>query len=217
MKKLVALIAFLTFLPMTGWAEFKDGEHYARYPQQFPVSTGDKIEVREIFWYGCPHCYNLEPKLQKWEKEAMPENAELVRMPGIFRDSWVPGARAYYTFKSMGILDPMHDVLMIEIHQKKRQLNTREQLADLVEAKGYDKKAFLNAYNSFSVDSLSRQAAILTKRYGVTGVPAIVVDGRYVTGVGQAGGYDQLFKLINYLVERSAEERKTVAKQAPTG
>ncbi len=217
MKKLVALIAFLTFLPITGWAEFKDGEHYARYPQQFPVATGDKIEVREIFWYGCPHCYNLEPKLQKWEKEAMPENAELVRMPGIFRESWVPGARAYYSFKSMGILDTMHNALMIEIHQKKRPMNTREQLADLVEAKGYDRKAFLNAYNSFSVDSLSRQATIMTKRYGITGVPAIVVDGRYVTGVGQAGGYDQLFKLINYLVERAAEERETVAKQAPAG
>ena len=218
MRKLIGLLALITLLPLTAWAEFKDGEHYARYPQQFPVATGDKIEVREIFWYGCPHCYTLEPKLQQWEKNAMPDNAELIRMPGIFRENWVPHARAFYTFKSMGILDTMHDALMIEMHQKKKRITTREQLADLVEAKGYDRKKFLSTYNSFSVDSLSRQAAIMTKRYGITGVPSIVVDGRYVTGVGQAGGYDQLFKVINYLIGLAAEERKAAAaKQAPAG
>ena len=104
------------------------------------------------------------------------------------------------------------------MHQKKKRITTREQLADLVEAKGYDRKKFLSTYNSFSVDSLSRQAAIMTKRYGITGVPSIVVDGRYVTGVGQAGGYDQLFKVINYLIGLAAEERKAAGeKQAPAG
>lgn len=215
MKKLIGLFAILTLLPFTVWAEFEAGEHYTRYQRPFPVETGDKIEVREIFWYGCPHCYTLEPKLQAWKKNAKPDNAELVQMPGIFRDSWIPFARAFYAFSSMGILDTMHDALMVEIHQNKRQLNSREQLAELVAERGYDKKAFLNAYNSFSVETLTRQAAIMTKRYGITGVPAIVVDGRFVTDVSKAGGYDQLFKLINHLVELSAAERKAPAEAAP--
>ena len=211
MRKLIVLLALLTLLPMTAWSEFKEGENYVRYTRAFPVATGDKIEVREIFWYGCPHCYNLEPDLQRWEKSSMPDNAELIRMPGIFREAWVPYARAFYAFQAMGILDKMHDILMIEIHQKKHQVNSRDEIAALVEAKGYDKKAFLSAYNSFSVDSQSRQAAILTKRYGITGVPAIIVDGRFVTGAGQAGGQKQLFELINHLVELATEERKKVA------
>jgi thiol:disulfide interchange protein DsbA len=211
MRKLIVLLALLTLLPMTAWSEFKEGENYVRYPRAFPVATGEKIEVREIFWYGCPHCYNLEPDLQRWEKNSMPDNVELIRMPGIFRDTWVPYARAFYAFQAMGVLDKMHDALMIEIHQKKHQVNSRDEIADLVEAKGFDKKAFLSAYNSFSVDSQSRQAAILTKRYGITGVPAIIVDGRFVTGAGQAGGQKQLFELINHLVTLATEERKKVA------
>ena len=159
MKKLIGLLVLLSLLPMTAWSEFKEGENYARYPQPFPVATGDKIEVREVFWYGCPHCYNLEPALQQWDKESRPDNAELVRMPGIFRESWVPYARAYYAFQALGIEETMHNALMAEIHQKKHRINSRDEIADLVEAKGFDKKAFLSAYSSFSVDSQSRQAA----------------------------------------------------------
>ncbi|HBE91053.1 MAG TPA: disulfide bond formation protein DsbA [Gammaproteobacteria bacterium] len=213
MRKLIVLLALLTLLPMTAWSEFEEGVNYTRYPRAFPVATGDKIEVREIFWYGCPHCYNIEPEMQRWEKNSMPDNAELIRMPGIFRESWVPYARAFYAFQAMGILDKMHDALLIEIHQKKNRITTREQIADLVEAKGFDRKAFLSAYNSFSVDSQSRQAAIMTKRYGITGVPAIIVDGRFVTGAGQAGGQKQLFELINHLVGLATEEREKVAEK----
>ena len=71
MRKLIVLLALLTLMPMTAWSEFKEGENYVRYPRAFPVATGEKIEVREIFWYGCPHCYNLEPDLQRWEKNSM--------------------------------------------------------------------------------------------------------------------------------------------------
>jgi len=213
MKKLIGLLILMTLLPLTAWAEFKEGVHYTRYARPFPVATGDRIEVREIFWYGCPHCYNLEPVLADWEKNGKPDNAELVRMPGIFRDSWVPYARAYYAFKAMGVLDTMHAAMYNEIHQKRNRMKTREDIADLVERTGLDRKAFLDAYNSFSVDTLSRQAAIMTKRYGITGVPSIVVDGRFLTGAGQAGGQKELFELVNHLVELSAKERAMAAEK----
>lgn len=213
MKRLIALLILITLLPLSAWAEFKEGVNYTRYSRPFPVVTGDKIEVREIFWYGCPHCYNLEPVLNDWEKNGKPANAELVRMPGIFRDSWVPYARAYYAFKALGILDTMHPAMYDEIHRKHNRMTTREEFADLVASKGFDRKAFLDAYNSFSVDTLSRQAAIMTKRYGITGVPSIVVDGRFLTGAGMAGGQKQLFEVVNYLVDLAAKERaKAVSK-----
>ena len=84
---------------------------------------------------------------------------------------------------------------------------TKDQIADFIATQGVDKKEFLDAYNSFSVDSLSRQAGIMTKRYGITGVPTIIVDGRYLVSTSHAGK-GKLFELVNNLVEKAAVLRK---------
>jgi thiol:disulfide interchange protein DsbA len=209
MKKSLLLIILFCFSPLTLLAEeYREGVHYKKYNRPFQVSTGDKIEVKEVFWYGCPHCFNLENPLNKWRLNGIPENAEFVRMPGVFRDSWVPHARAYYAFEALGNTEKLHHELMNTFHVKRQRLKTAEQLADFAAAQGVDRKEFLDAYGSFSVDSLSRQAAVMTQRYNITGVPSIIVDGRYLTGVKMAGGTDKLFQLINYLVARAADERK---------
>ncbi len=179
MKKLLLLLLILTLSPAILMAEeYSEGIEYTQYKQPFPVSTGDKIEVREVFWYGCPHCYNLEAPLNKWLKEGIPDNAKFVRMPGIFRDNWAVHARAYYAFESLGQTEKLHHALMDVIHVKKQRLATEAQIADFVSTQGVDRKKFIDAYNSFSVDALSRQAKIMTGRYQITGVPSIVVDGR---------------------------------------
>jgi thiol:disulfide interchange protein DsbA len=192
--------------------DFTNGIHYTEYQFPFPVSTGDKIEVKEVFWYGCPHCFNLENPLNLWRMSGIPDNAEFVRMPAIFRDNWIPHARAYYAFQALGKTEKLHHELMNTIHIKKQRLMTRDELADFAASQGIDRKAFIDAYNSFSVDSLTREAALMTKRYGITGVPSIIVDGRYLTGVKMAGGTENLFKLINHLVDLAAKERKAEAQ-----
>jgi len=209
------LLLFLLFLsPTLLMAEqYSEGIEYTKYGKPFPVSTGDKIEVREIFWYGCPHCYYLEEPLNKWLNNGIPANAEFVRMPGIFRDSWVPHARAYYAFDALGQSKELHHAMMNVMHVKKQKLMTEDQIADFIATQGVDRKAFIDAYNSFSVDSLSRQAQIMTKRYGITGVPSLIVDGRYLVSSSLAGGHEEMLSVVNYLVEQAAKDRQVEKTQ----
>lgn len=192
--------------------EFKSGVEYTTFKKPFPVNTGEKIEVREIFWYGCPHCYNLEAPLDKWRQESMPANAAFIRMPGIFRENWIPYARTYYAFEALEQTEKLHHAMMNQIHVKKKRMTTKDQIADFVATQGVDRKDFLDAYNSFSVDSLSRQAGIMTKRYGITGVPTIIVDGRYLVSTSH-GSKEKLFKIVNYLVEKAAVLREQEEKK----
>ena len=209
MKKSFFLLILLFLSPTLLMAEqYSEGVEYTKYAKPFPVSTGDKIEVREIFWYGCPHCYYLEGPLNKWLNEAKPANVEFIRMPGIFRDSWVPHARSYYSFEALDQTDKLHHALMYAMHAKNQKLMSMDQIADFVASQGVDRNAFIDAYNSFSVDSLSRQAQIMTKRYGITGVPSIIVDGRYLVSSSLAGGHEEMFKVVNYLVGLATEDRE---------
>ncbi|GBE06976.1 thiol:disulfide interchange protein DsbA precursor [bacterium BMS3Bbin11] len=209
MKKILFLLLTLTLSPTILMAEeYSEGIEYTQYEKPFPVSTGDKIEVKEIFWYGCPHCFNLEAPLNKWLKEGIPANAKFIRMPGIFRDNWLVHARAYYAFESLGQTEKLHHALMDVIHVKKQRLATEDQIADFVSTQGIDRKEFIDAYNSFSVDALSRQAKIMTGKYKITGVPSIVVDGRYLVTTTTAGGKEELFKVVNYLVQQATEARQ---------
>lgn len=215
MKKSLLLVILLFLSPTLLMAEqYSEGIEYSKYAKPFPVSTGDKVEVREIFWYGCPHCYHLEAPLKKWLNEAKPANAEFLRMPGIFRDSWVPHARAYYSFEALDQTEKLHHAIMDAMHAKNQKLMTEDQIADFVATQGVDRKEFIDAYNSFSVDSLSRQAQIMTKRYGITGVPSIIVDGRYLVSSSLAGGHEEMFSVVNYLVGLAAEDRKQEKTQA---
>jgi thiol:disulfide interchange protein DsbA len=211
MKKIIFLISTLClFLPTFAVAEeYSEGVEYIAYNRPFPVSTGDKIEVKEIFWYGCPHCYNLEAPLNKWRKDVMPDNASFVRMPGIFRENWIPHARAYYAFEALGQTEKLHHAMMNAIHAKKNRLATKDQIADFIATQGIDRKDFLDAYNSFSVDSLSRQAAIMTKRYNITGVPTLIIDGRYLVSTNMAGGTKEVFKVVDHLIKKATELRKS--------
>jgi thiol:disulfide interchange protein DsbA len=209
MKKILFLLLTLTLSPSILMAkEYTNGKEYITYKKPFPVSTGDKIEIREIFWYGCPHCFSLEAPLNKWRQQGIPENAEFIRMPGIFRDNWMVHARAYYAFESLDQTEKLHHALMDVMHVKRQRLATEDQITDFVASQGVDRKKFKDAYNSFSVDALSRQAQIMTGRYEITGVPSIVVDGRYLVTIKTAGSKEELLKVVNYLVQQAAEARK---------
>ncbi|MFW2440258.1 MAG: thiol:disulfide interchange protein DsbA/DsbL [Arenicellales bacterium] len=215
MKKILILLLSLTLSPTLLMAEeYSEGIEYTAYKKPFPVTTGDKIEVREVFWYGCPHCFTLDAPLNKWRNEGIPADAEFIRMPAIFRDSWMVHARAYYAFESLDLTEELHHAVMNAMHVKKQRLTTEDQIADFVSTQGIDRKKFIDAYNSFSVDALSRQAKIMTGRYGIKGVPSIVVDGRYLVTSTTAGGTEELFKVVNYLVQQAAEARKNEKVEA---
>lgn len=207
MKKTVsAWMAALCLLPWLAQAQYLEGIEYAQIKNPQPVETGKKIEVRELFWYGCPHCYTLEPTLEKWLKN-IPPKAEFVRMPAVMNPPWEVHARAYYAFEALGVTAKLHKPFFDAIHQAKRNLNDLDSIADFVGEHGVDKKKFRDAFKSFSVDANVKNATQLGQRYGATSVPTMIVDGKYLTNGSMAGGYGPMLKVVEYLIDKAAKER----------
>ncbi|NDA15571.1 MAG: thiol:disulfide interchange protein DsbA/DsbL, partial [Gammaproteobacteria bacterium] len=171
-----------------------------------PVSTGDKIEVLELFWYGCPHCYALEPYLNKWLK-SKPDFVEFVRLPAVLNRSWAFDARVYYTFVALGLVDKLHEAYFDTIHKQRKRMKTVEDVATWAGEQGVDSKAILDTFNSFGVDSMLANANQMSGRYETDGVPTIIIDGKYRTKVSLAGGHNELIDLMNYLALRAQSER----------
>jgi thiol:disulfide interchange protein DsbA len=169
-----------------------------------PTESGNKIEVIEFFSYACPHCHSLQPSLATWLKRK-PADVEFRRIPAVFQDNWIPFARIFYTLDAMGLVDKLHHDVFAAIHDQKVRLQEPKVLFDWVASKGVDKQKFIDTYNSFSVQSRTQRATDVTRRYNVPFTPAIVVDGRYLTGpsmtaTGNAVDYDRFFKVLDQII-----------------
>jgi thiol:disulfide interchange protein DsbA len=213
MKKLIlGLIVGLVcvYAPAQAKPQYTEGQQYIELFQPQPVDTGDKIEVRELFWYGCPHCYALEPFLEKWLKHK-PANVEFIRMPAVLRESWAPLARAYYTFKVLGVADKLNGAVFRAIHEEHQDLNNLDTLTAFAVKHGIERKAFLDAYNSFAVNADLRRSEVVGKRYGADGVPTIIVDGRYRVTAGMAGGHEDMLRVVDFLIKKAEADRKRAA------
>jgi len=168
-----------------------------------PTQHADKVEVIEFFWYGCPHCYSFEPLLNKWVK-SQPANVEFIRQPAVFSDTWGKHAKAYFTAEALGVVDKIHADFFDAVQNKKEKLETEEQLAKFFAAHGVDETQFHEAYNSFLVDSKMRQAPAIAARYGITGVPAIVVNGKYLTNGNLAGSHEKMLEVMDKLIKQES-------------
>ncbi len=185
--------------------DFEEGKQYDVMEVIQPISTGDQIEVLELFWYRCPHCNALEVPLQKWLKNGKPENAEYVAFPAIISERWEPAARSYYTLEALGLIEKLHGKLFYAIHSEHRQVTSAKQLGAWVEEQGESNaQEVIDTYDSFAVNTKVNYATTMTGKYGISGVPAIIVDGKYRTSVSQAGDHDSLFEVINFLVAKAA-------------
>jgi thiol:disulfide interchange protein DsbA len=186
--------------PFANAEEFQEGKHYLRLANPVPTSTTEgKSEVVEIFWYGCPHCYKLEPKIEQW-LENKPDNVEFVRIPAVLGRNWELGARAFFTADALGVLDTTHAKLFDAIHGG--TINNKEQLAEFFAEQGVDKEAFSKAYDSFSVETKLKRSQQLVRRYRIDGVPTIIVNGKYVVTVSSAGSSAQVFDIVDYLLTK---------------
>ena len=201
-----ALSIFLAFTLPSGAQEFKEDVNFFPLLVEQPVRTGDRIEVLEIFWYGCPHCYALEPYLKKWLKNK-PEFVEFVQLPAVLNRSWAFDARVFYTFVALGLIDELHEAYFDAIHKNRRRMKKVEQVASWAQEQGVDPQLILDTFNSFGVDSMLANATQMSGRYEADGVPTIIIDGKYRTTVSLAGGHNEIIDLINYLAQRAKSER----------
>ena len=180
-------------------ARFQLGKHYSRLsPTQPTSSSPDKVEVAEIFWYGCPHCYALDPLVKTWLANK-PEYVSFVRVPVVWSDVARTHARAFYTAEALGKIGAMHEAIFRAIHENHDLLDTEDKLRAFFGTFGVDAATFKDTFDSIGVRTKVQRADELERRYRVASVPTIVVNGKYSTDVDLAGGAEQLFALIGEL------------------
>ena len=166
-----------------------------------PTQAENKIEVLEVFWYGCGHCYDFEPFINEW-LEKKPEDVVFRRMPGIFRKDWIPHAKAYFTAEKLNILNKIHSALFTAIHKEKKQIYDDTSIKKFFIKHDVNKKEFKKAYESDEVDTKVKQAYVMGQRYKITGVPAIIVNGKYMVSGSTAGSFENVTKMIDMLIEK---------------
>lgn len=199
-KALLAVVMVLS--SMTSFAEtFREGVDYKMLSTPVEVDNPNKIEVREFFWFGCPHCFALEATLSDW-KQAMPEGVEFVATPAPLNKSWTPHAHAFYVANALGKLDEISPALFDALHVEKKKILTQDQLATFFTQYGVTEEEFAKLYNSFSVRVAVRKAEALAKSYRLTGVPAIIVNGKYIVEVRLAKSNERMMKIVNFLIEK---------------
>ncbi len=206
---LLTLLLSLLLVSAAVASSVDEGIDYRRVTEPARAEAGDDVEVLELFWYGCPHCYQLEPYIDRW-LEQKPAGVSFRRMPAAASPRWVPHARAYFAAEQLGVLDKLHVPLFRALHDERRKIFTDEQIIAFAAEQGIDESAFREAYNSFPVDMQVRKSADLVRRYAIEGVPAIVVNGKYLTSATQTGSNTRMFEVIDHLV---AEEGGGAAAQ----
>jgi protein dithiol oxidoreductase (disulfide-forming) len=183
-----------------------EGHDYSRLADVQPVTTGKKIEVLEFFWYRCPHCFQLEPGLDAWLK-TLPKDAEIRRVPAVFREDWAPGAKIYYTLEQMGLLAQLHNKVFDAYHVDRLNLNDPAILGNWIAKQGVDRNKFESIYNSFSMQTKIMKVARLPAAYGITGVPTFIVDAKYATSESMTGSEPRLFDVLNQLIVKARAAR----------
>jgi thiol:disulfide interchange protein DsbA len=191
----------------------KDKEYTLIEPPLPPLEGGsaNKVEVLEFFYYGCPHCYNLQPALKAWLKTA-PKDIDFKRVPTLFRESWVPLTRTYYALEAIGALDKVHDDVFDTVQKNNVNLGDRKLLLEWAAKRGLDTRKLGEAYDSFAVQTKTQRSLQLTRAYGITGTPSMVVAGRYLTGpsmtlrADNTIDYQRFGEVLNGLIEMARKQ-----------
>ena len=202
MKSIAAAVAgfVLAFTAAAAAGANVDGL-YLKLPNPQPTSDPDKVEVVEVFWYGCPHCNRFQPYLEEW-LGTLPPDVRFVRMPAIFSERWEVHARAYYIAASLGILDEIHHRIFAAIHDEGRGLPTLEAVRAFFVEQGVGGSDFDRHARSFTVTSGVQRSLVMQQRYGLRGVPAVIVNGRYLVSGTTAGDYPTVLEVVDALIGR---------------
>ena len=196
------VLAFPTLAGADSHSDFDvEGKYELVQPAQATETEAGTVEVVDVFWFGCPHCFTFLPHMEALEVEA-PDYLRIRRMPAVFRDSWIPHARAYYAAHLLGVEDRMHRAIFEAIHLQGRPLSSREALVALFEEHGVDAEEFGGVYDSFAVESLVRKSVAMQRNYRVSATPTVVVNGKYRISGNLAGGHGNVIKAILALAER---------------
>lgn len=194
-------------------ATYEAGKQYEVLPIAVETRDPSKVEVVEVFSYGCIHCKTFQPAIDGW-RQSIPEYVDFYRMPATFNQSWVALAQLYYTAEALDVTDKVHGPIFRAIHDNGVNLTDPDLMAELFEsAAGVAPDQFEKVYNSFSVRSRVQQANARGMAYRLSGTPTLIVDGRYRIDARMAGGNDEMLEVVNYLVAQRHQEAAAAAGQ----
>ncbi|HIM58625.1 MAG TPA: thiol:disulfide interchange protein DsbA/DsbL [Gammaproteobacteria bacterium] len=206
MKKILSfvVVCFVSIHTHFAVANFTAGNDYVVLDKPVKTITGDKVEVRELFWYYCPHCFNVEPLVENWLKKR-PDSVVFIRQPAVFSDRWVNGAIFYYVLEQLNEVDRLHGALFDAIHLHKTAFVDTEDFIDWLVDNDVDKTQASNAFKSFSVRIKVNKSKLNTVKYKTSGVPTFIVNGKYWVDTKHAGGEKRLFKVVDYLIQKESQ------------
>lgn len=191
---------------------YQEGKEYVVLSSPQPTSSGDRVEVVELFFYGCPHCYRLEPVISEW-LTSKPDDVEFVRMPAVLGPSWEMFGKAYYTAELLGVVDKVHPAIFDILHKDKKQIRDEAALQAVFVEQGVSAEDFRNTFNSFAVSVRLNNAKQMTTRYAIEGVPTVIVNGKYRTSASRAGSNEDVIKVTDYLVAQERQQAAATATQ----
>ena len=185
------------------------GKTYYELSNPVSVAVPGKIEVVELFWYGCPHCYAFEPVVNPWA-EKLPSDVNFVRLPAMFGGPWDAHGQMFLTLEAMGVEHKVHAAVFNAIQKEGKRLTDKDEMADFLATQGVDKAKFLQTFDSFAIKGKIAKAKDLAKKYEISGVPTMIVDGKYRFDLGTAGGPEQALNVADQLIakERAAKTAK---------
>lgn len=222
MKKLYTLLLIMSALlfGQVAYGDIRAGVHYVELPFGNSVSKGSKVEVREFFWYGCPHCDSFEPLLNKWHQSV--KHVNFVRSPAFLslteQDArngrhqqqirrFYLHARLYFALQKLGVLKKMHGKIFHAMHKESRRLASLSEVTAYVAGKGVNKSRFTAAMESDAIARAVHESRRLELSYNIRSVPLLIVDGRYMTSPGMAGGRAQAIAVLNHLIRLVRKEK----------
>jgi protein dithiol oxidoreductase (disulfide-forming) len=188
-------------------ANIIEGKDYTVLPAPQSTESDQHIEVIEFFWYGCPHCNDLHPHLENWLRNK-PADVKFHYVPAIFRSNWMPAAKTFYAMESLGITSKLHEKIYHAIHRGKIDLSKDQILFDWIEKQGVERDKFVDAYNSFTVQNQANRSAQMIRQYKITGVPALVVDGKYLTTGKLSGTPEETISVLKQLIEKARQDKQ---------
>ena len=206
MKQIKFLVfAWLSCLAALAHAEPQLGKEYGLVAQPQPTDM-KKIEVTEIFSYGCSHCFELEPIIAKWSKK-LPNDVVFTRMPAVTNPKWLALGKVFYALDALGEVERLNADVFNAIHLKEVNIGDEKTAVEWMAKQGIDAKKYTDALASFGVQGRVARSKQLSTAYGVNGVPTIVVAGKYQTSASTAGGHEGALKVTDYLINLVRRER----------
>ncbi len=195
------LVVALGLAPLAAFAQTRPtpGVDFSELRPAQPVQAQDKIEVIEFFWYGCPHCYSMQPLLEKWIPR-LPGDVQFRRVPAVLNEGWAREAAVFYSLEALGVLEKLHRPFFDAIHRERINTRNPAALADWLRKHEVDPNKYEEAFKSFGVQSKVRRAAQLSAAYRIDGTPALAVHGRYTISGEQARTQDRMLGIADYLI-----------------